>query len=120
MSFRKIAKEVCNGCDLITSQEAKLTTDEVVAAGKLTLDDFSLCVIEDKSVGVVTFKEFPERYYWGGQSLTNMVTEFIEAYETEQAAREAYASEKKKDAVVMTLTVTKTKKMQDFVQVTIE
>lgn len=119
MSFKSIAKEVCNGCDLVTSEENKLTTEDVVAAGELTLDDFALCVIEDKPVGVVTFKEFPDRYYWGGQSLTNMVVSFIETYETEQAAREAYAKEKVKDPVLMAMSLTKTKKNQDFVQVTI-
>lgn len=119
MSFKSIAKEVCNGCDLVTSEENKLSTDDVVAADVLTLDDFALCVIEDKPVGVVTFEEFPERYYWGGQSLTNMVVSFIENYETEQEAREAYAKEKKKDAVRMKISLTKTKKNQDFVQVTI-
>lgn len=117
--FKKIAQEICNGCDLVTTEENKLTSEEVVAAGTLTLNDFSVCEIDGKKVGVVTFIEKPDKYYWGGQSLSNMVNAFITAYDGEQEAREQYASEKKKNPVKMMFEMTKTKSKNDFVKVTI-
>lgn len=115
--FRELAQEVCNGCDLITSEENKLSTDDVVKAGQLTLEDFAVCRIDDKEVGVVTFVEKKDKYYWGGQALTNMVTSFVAACGSEAEARDQYAKEK--DKIVMSFEMTKTKNKQDFLKVTV-
>lgn len=117
MNFKVLAQDICNGCDLVTTEENKLSTDEVVESGTLTLDDFAVCTIDGKMVGVVTFKEKEGKYYWGGQSLTNMVTAFIEACGSEAEARTQYASAKEK--VKMEFELTKTKAKQDFVKVTV-
>lgn len=115
--FNELAQEICNGCDLVTSEENKLTTDDVVEAGKLTLEDFATCEIDGKAVGVVTFKEKQGKYYWGGQALTNMVVGFITACGGEADARSQYQDEKEK--VVMTFEKTKTKAKNDFLKVTV-
>lgn len=117
MRFKELATEICNGCDLVTTEENKLTTEDVVAASKLTLEDFALCEIEGKPVGVVTFAEKEGKYYWGGQALTNMVSAFVTACGSEAEARAQYQDEKEK--VVMTFEKTKTKAKNDFLKVTV-
>lgn len=115
--FKVLAQEVCNGCDLVTTEENKLTTDDVVEAGTLTLDDFATCEIEGEKVGVVTFVEMSNKYYWGGKALTNMVTAFINACGSEIEARAQYAKEKEK--IKLSFELVKTKAKQDFVKVTV-
>lgn len=119
MDFRTLGQEICNGCDLITGEENKLSTEEVAALGEVTLDDFSVCTLDGKNVGVVTLKEAEGKYYWGGQALSNMVNAFIEACGSEAEARSQYADEKKKNPVRMRFEMTKTKSKQDFVKVTV-
>lgn len=115
--FTALAQQVCNGCDLITSEENKLSTGDVIAAGVLTLDDFAICEIEGKRVGVVTFVEMPGRYYWGGLSLTNMVVSFADACGSIDDARIEYAAEKTKVRLQFEASVTKNK--QSFTKVTV-
>lgn len=117
--FTELAKEVCNGCDLVTGEENKLTTEEVCSCEVLTISDFAVCVIEEKEVGVVTFEEFEGKYYWGGQSLSNMVSAFVQACGGEAEAREQYAKEKAKDRIRVKFEMTKTKAKQDFCKVTV-
>lgn len=116
--FITLAQQVCNGCDLVTTEENKLTTGEVVEAGKLTIEDFASCTIEGKEVGVVTFLEFPGKYYWGGQALSNMVSVFAERYDGMDNARAEYAAQK--DKIVVTFDMTTTKNKQSFVRVTVQ
>lgn len=120
-NFREMAQETCNGCDLITEEENKLTTEAVLKLckdkGHLTLDDFATCTIEGKKVGVVTFVEAQGKYYWGGQSLTNMVCNFVTMFRNESEAREAYEMESQK--VEMMFEMTKTKNKQDFLKCTV-
>lgn len=117
--FTELAKEICNGCDLVTGEENKLTTDEVCGYESLTISDFAVCVIDEKEVGVVTFEELPDKYYWGGQSLSNMVCAFLQACGGEAEAREQYAKEKAKDKIRVKFEMTKTKSKQDFCKVTV-
>lgn len=119
MKFREIAQEICNGCDLVTGEENKLKTEDVTAQDQLTLDDFAVCEIDGKKVGVVTFEEFPGKYYWGGMSLSNMVNEFIKACGNEVEARDQYAIEKKTEPIKMHFEIVKTKSKNTFVQVTV-
>lgn len=116
-TFRSIAQSVCNGCDLITGEENKLSTDEVLAAESLTIEDFALCTIDDKEVGVVTFAEMQGKYYWGGKSLSNMVKAFVTASGGEESARAGYAEET--DKVQVTFEKVKTQAKNDFVKVTV-
>lgn len=116
-TFRVLAQSICNGCDLITGEENKLTTDDVLAAGTLTIEDFALCTIDEKEVGVVTFAEKQGKYYWGGKSLSNMVRAFCTASGGEEAARAAYAEET--DKVQVTFEKVKTQAKNDFVKVTV-
>lgn len=116
-TFRSLAQSVCNGCDLITGEENKLSTEEVLEAGKLTLEDFALCVIDEKEVGVVTFAEMPGKYYWGGTAISNMVRSFCTVSGGEEEARVAYAAEA--DKVVLTFESVKTKNNQTFTKVTV-
>lgn len=106
--FINLAKEVCNGCDLVTGEENKLTTADVIAHDSLTVSDFALCEIDGKEVGVVTFVEEPEKYYWGGQSLTNMVVRLCTACGSEMDARTEYAEESEKIRIKFEATQTKT------------
>lgn len=117
--FNELAKEVCNGCDLITSEENKLTTKDLSDAGVLTLDDFATCEIDGETVGVITLKGMEGKFYWGGKAITNMVVSFISACGGEDEARSKYAEEKKKEPVKFTLSITKTKVGRDFTKVTI-
>lgn len=116
-TFRSLAQSICNGCDLITGDENKLTTDDVLAAGVLTIEDFALCTIDDKEVGVVTFVERQGKYYWGGQAISNMVRAFCTASGGEEEARAAYRVEE--DKVQVTFESTKTKNNQTFTRVTV-
>lgn len=115
--FATLAQQVCNGCDLITSEENKLSTGDVIAAGSLTLDDFALCEIDGKQVGVVTFVEMPGKYYWGGLSLTNMVLCFAEVCGSIDDARIEYAAENTKVRLHFEASITKNK--QSFTKVTV-
>lgn len=118
INFKQMAQDVCNGCDLVTTEENKLSTDDVVAMKTATLEDFALCTIDGKKVGVVTFVEKKDKYYWGGQALTNMVVAFVDAFAgDETAARSAYEAEKTK--VKLSFEMTKTKAKQDFLKVTV-
>lgn len=116
-TFRSLAQSICNGCDLITGDENKLATDDVLAAGVLTIEDFALCTIDDKEVGVVTFVERQGKYYWGGQAISNMVRAFCTASGGEEEARAAYRVEE--DKVQVTFESTKTKNNQTFTRVTV-
>lgn len=115
--FRALAQNICNGCDLITSEENKLSTDEVLAAGALTIEDFALCSIDDKEVGVVTFVEMPKKYYWGGQAITAVIKAFCDVAGSEIEARAQYAEEKEKVQVMFEST--KTKSNLTFTKVTV-
>lgn len=116
-TFRSLAQSICNGCDLITGDENKLSTDDVLAAGVLTIEDFALCTIDDKEVGVVTFVEMQGKYYWGGQAISNMVRAFCTACGGEEEARATYQVEE--DKVQVTFESTKTKNNQTFTRVTV-
>lgn len=115
--FKTMAQEACGGSDLITDEENKLTTEDICAADALTLDDFDLCTIEDKQVGVVTFTEFPGKYYWGGHALSKMVNSFAEMCGSIGEARAQYANEKEK--IVLAFEATKTRSKRDFVRVVV-
>lgn len=115
--FRSLAQSICNGCDLITGEENKLSTDDVLEAGTLTIEDFALCTIDEKEVGVVTFAEMQGKYYWGGKSLSNMVKAFVTANGSEESARASYAEEV--DKVQVTFEKVKTQAKNDFVKVTV-
>lgn len=119
MNFKELAKDVCNGCDLVTGDENKLTTEEVAEAAELTIDDFAVCEIDGDKVGVVTFVEKPNKFYWGGKSLSNMVNAFVQACGSEEEARAQYAETKAKDKVKISCELTKTKNKQDFLKVTV-
>lgn len=115
--FRVLAQSICNGCDLITGEENKLTTDDVLAAGVLTIADFALCTIDDKEVGVITFAELEGKYYWGGQSVSKMVQAFCTAAGSEEEARSQY--QKESDKVQVTFEKTKTQSNNTFVKVNV-
>lgn len=117
--FVSLAKEICNGCDLVTSDENKLSTDDVLAAGILTISDFATCTIDDKKVGVVTFTEMDGKFYWGGQSLTNMVNAFCEACGGEKEARADYADLPNDQKVRVSFESTTTRNKNTFIAVTV-
>lgn len=116
-TFRSLAQAVCNGCDLITGEENKLSTEDVLAADALTIEDFALCTIDDKEVGVVTFVELQGKYYWGGQAISDMVKAFCTAAGGEEDARAQYQLESEKVKVMFESI--KTKNNQTFTKVTV-
>lgn len=122
-SFKKFAQENCNGCDLITGDENKLTTDDVVEACKkmdcLTVHDFAQVEIDGDLVGVVTFDEMPDKYYWGGKAITDMVNSLISVFGSEADARKAYASAQD-DVIQIVAEATKTKNNRDFTKITVK
>lgn len=115
--FITLAKDVCNGCDLVTGEENKLTTADIIAYDFLTVSDFAVCEIDGKEVGVVTFVEEPGKYYWGGQSLTNMVLAICAACESETDARAEYAEEKEK--ICIKFEAVQTKANRSFTKATV-
>lgn len=115
--FKVMAQEACGGSDLITDEENKLSTEDICAADSLTLDDFDLCTIEEKQVGVVTFVEFPGKYYWGGHALSKMINCFAEMCGSIGEARAQYANEREK--IVLAFEATKTRSKRDFVRVNV-
>lgn len=119
MDFKKIAKSVCNGCDLVTGDENKLETKDVCSYERLTVQDFATCVIDEKTVGVVTFEEAENKFYWGGDSLTKTVVALISQFDSEEEAREEYKKAKKSDKIALKFEATKTKNGRDFTKVTV-
>lgn len=121
-SFKQFAQEKCNGCDLITSEDNKLSTEDIVdycaKKGNLTIHDFAQVEIEDELVGVVTFDEMPEKYYWGGKAITDMVNNLIEIFGGEKSARAAYAAATN-DSIQIKAEKTKTKNNRDFTKITV-
>lgn len=115
--FRNLAQAACNDCDLITGEENKITTKEVLDAGTLTIEDFALCTIDGKEIGVVTFVEKQGKYYWGGQAVTDMVKAFCTACGGEEEARAQYAAENER--VMVSFESVKTKSKMDFTKVTV-
>lgn len=121
-SFKQFAQEKCNGCDLITNDANKLTTDDIAnyckKDGNLTIHDFAQVEIEDELVGVVTFDELPGKFYWGGKAITDMVNNLIEIFGCEKSARAAYAAATN-DSIQIKAEKTKTKNNRDFTKITV-
>lgn len=87
INFSKIAYNTLSGNSMgnsITSNRTKLSTDDVI---KYTIDYLTIIQFDVKTsrqgvrYSVVNFVEYPEHYYCGGQALTNICDQWIEAYE---------------------------------------
>lgn len=122
-SFKKFAQDICNGCDLITGDENKLSTDDIIEAckkyGCLSVHDFSQVEIDGDLVGVVTFDELPDKFYWGGKAITDMVNALISVFGNEADARAAYATAQD-DIIQIVAEQTKTKNNRDFTKITVK
>lgn len=91
--FRKSAQSATQLCELMAGRE-KLTTEEVIGAGELTITAFDFApkfdqngqpvgdssTGEQDTFGVVVFKEHPDRYYSVGTVFTKVCKAWAEQF----------------------------------------
>lgn len=97
----------------ITAGRSKITTEEIMKnGGVLSIDQVDLITIDGKDVGVISSKEYPEKYYLGGKSLTKIITEWFNEFGAEETNDLL-----KKEPFKVVLKKVKTQKGTDFVSV---
>lgn len=123
INFSKIA------CDSLTdnsfgttimSNRSKLTTDKIIVdhLDHLTIIQFDVLTSKQGSrYSVVNFVEYPDHYYCGGQSLTNICDQWIEAYEGDLT--QANMDLKEAGGCKIKIEKVRTSKGNPFVKVTI-
>lgn len=66
------ARQETAGSPIMKDRE-KLETIDILESMTLTLDDIDLMTKDGNEFAVVTFKEFPDGFYFGGKVLTDIV-----------------------------------------------
>ena len=78
-NFRASAIKETTLSDLMIGRE-QLTTEDI--AGKaLTIENCDIIAMNGKQYAIVTFKEYPDRYYNGGTVLTKIVLNWINDFD---------------------------------------
>lgn len=72
----KAMKEMCNGMSIAEGREKADVT--VLTGLKVTLDDWQKIKDKDNDYYAVTFKEFPNNFFFAGSKLTELINTFGE------------------------------------------
>ena len=97
----------------IMAGRSKITTEEIMKnGGVLSIDQVDLITIDGKDVGVVSAKEYPDKYYLGGKSITKIITEWFNEFGADETNGML-----NKEPFKVTLKKVKTQKGTDFVSV---
>lgn len=83
----RIKEQTQNAMSVLMQNREKLDTEELLKYDELTLDSVELVANNDGTFySVVTFEELPDRFYFGGKVLTDIVTAIYNVTESETGA----------------------------------
>lgn len=100
----------------IMQGRTKLSTSDIIE-NKLTLEAADIITNADGVYAVVTFREFPENFYFGGKVLTDMI---IELYDLLNAERGKPLEIPIDDPITITPTTSRSKSGRLYTSFTIE
>ena len=113
--YTKAAAAEVNGSPVI-SDRTKLKTGDILGM-TLSIDEVDLITINEQPVGVFHFLEFPDKYYFGGQQLTEILTTTM--LPMEDGILDEVNKNLKAEPLLVKLRETKTRSGKSFTQVEI-
>lgn len=118
INFKQYAEQATTLSPLMTGREKK-NTDYMIEnyPNGFTIEEFDMITIKESMFPVVTVKEEPGIFYYGGTVLSKICNEWINAYEGD--ITQASEDLKRAGGIKIKVTNGKTKSNQNLTQITI-